>query len=391
MKKLAIISTHPIQYYAPLYQQLAKYCDLKVFYTWGEKGVEAKYDPDFKQHIEWDIPLLARYNYAFLNNTAKDPGSHHFNGIVNPTLISSIKNFDPAAILIYGWAYQSHLSALRYFKGRIPIWFRGDSILIDEQKGLKQLLRGLFLKWIYGHVDKAFYVGTANKAYFEKFGLKPKQLVFAPHAIDNDRFATDRSRESHILREQLNIKTNDILILFAGKLEPKKNPALLLTAFLELDIENVHLLFVGNGKLENVLKSKVKKDASTALSMTYVHFMDFQNQSQMPAVYQACDLFCLPSKGPGETWGLAVNEAMACGKAILVSNKVGCAPDLVKDGVNGKVFEANNLSDLKSKLQNLVKDKARLAIMGLESKKMIQHWSFELQIKQIVNLLNETN
>ncbi|RDC56209.1 glycosyltransferase family 1 protein [Pedobacter chinensis] len=391
MKKLAIISTHPIQYYIPLYQQLAKNCDLKVFYTWGEKGAEAKYDPDFKQHIEWDIPLLVGYNYEFLNNTAKDPGSHHFNGIINPALISSIKNFDPAAILIYGWAYQSHLSALRYFKGKIPIWFRGDSTLIDEQKGLKQLLRSLFLKWVYRHVDKAFYVGTANKAYFEKSGLKPQQLIFAPHAIDNDRFAADRRIESNTLREQLNIKTDDVLILFAGKLESKKNPELLLAAFRKLNLENVHLLFVGNGKLEDALKSKVKKDASTKLSMTHVHFMDFQNQSLMPAVYQACDLFCLPSKGPGETWGLAVNEAMACGKAVLVSNKVGCAPDLVKAGVNGEVFVANNFSDLKSKLQNLLKDKARLTTMGIESKKMIQHWSFEIQVKQIINLLNETN
>ena len=92
--------------------------------------------------------------------------------------------------------------------------------------------------------------------------------------------------------------------------------------------------------------------------------MDFQSQQKHPAVYQACDLFCLPSRGPGETWGLAVNEAMASGKAVLVSDKVGCATDLVKEGVNGYVFESGNEGDLFEKLEVLVADKERLSTMG---------------------------
>ena len=257
MKKLAIVVTHPIQYYIPLFQLLAKHCDLKVFYTWGEKGAEAKYDPDFKQVITWDLPLLAGYTYQFQENTAKDAGSHHFNGIVNPNIIEQIKDFNPNAILVYGWAYQSHLKILRKFKRKIPIWFRGDSNLIDMQTGIKSILRGLSLRWVYKHVDKAFYVGTANKNYYLKFGLQENQLFFAPHAIDNDRFAIDRKAEAAALRLKLNIAIDEILILFAGKLEPKKDPELLLNAFLKLENEKVHLLFVGNGVLEENLKSQI--------------------------------------------------------------------------------------------------------------------------------------
>ena len=185
LKKLAIIITHPIQYYVPVFQILAKECNLKVFYTWGKKGVGIKYDPDFKKLISWDLPLLENYNYELVDNFARDPGSHHFNGIYNPTLISSITDFSPNAILIYGWAYKSHLNTIRYFKGKIPVWFRGDSTLLNERKGVKQLLRFLFLKWVYKNIDNALYVGSANKAYFKKFGLKESQLVFVPHAIDN--------------------------------------------------------------------------------------------------------------------------------------------------------------------------------------------------------------
>lgn len=363
---------------------------MKVFYTWGENGVKSKYDPDFKQTVTWDIPLLEGYDYEFLINTAKDPGSHHYNGTDNPDLKAIISNFSPDAILIYGWAYKSHLSSMRYFKGKIAIFFRGDSTLIDERRGFRDFARKLFLKWIYKYIDKALYVGAANKAYFEKFGLKPDQLKFAPHAIDNDRFGMDRFDEAQTLRNKLGIVDGGILVLFAGKLERKKNPDLLLQTFLDLNMSDVNLLFVGNGELEESLKLKVKSFKLKAERLKLnIHFMNFQNQNYMPVVYQACDLFCLPSQGPNETWGLAVNEAMAAGKAILVSDKVGCAQDLVFSGVNGEIFLSSSLSDLSLKLNKLLSVPHQLILMGKESKRIIQNWTIQKQVKSIVNTLDE--
>ncbi len=225
-------------------------------------------------------------------------------------------------------------------------------------------------------------MGSANKAYFKKYGLKEKQLVFAPHAIDNSRFATDRKEESDQLRKELGVAENHILILFAGKLEPKKDPSLLLAAFAQLPATNIHLLFVGNGVLETQLKQEAKQQ-----QLAHVHFMDFQNQSQMPVVYQACDLFCLPSKGPGETWGLAVNEAMAASKAVLVADKVGCAIDLVNKDT-GAIFKSGDLTELSQKLIALTKDKVMLKNNGQNAFNLIQHWSFEQQVKAISNYVN---
>lgn len=383
MKKLAIITTHPIQYYAPVFKLLAKEIQLKVFYTWGEQSM-IKYDQGFNQQIEWDIPLLDGYDYQFLVNISKNPGTHHFKGINNPGLLSAVQDFEPNVILIFGWAWKSHLKALRFFKGKIPIYFRGDSTLLDQQKNFKSLLRKLFLKWVYSHVDKVFYVGNANKSYYSQFGLKEKQLVFAPHAIDNNRFGKIDPQETTEIREKLAINQNSILILFAGKLESKKTPNLLLKTFKQLSNPYLQLLFVGNGELEKELKI-------TAGNFSNIHFMDFQNQSKMPAIYQVCDLFCLPSKGPNETWGLAVNEAMAAGKAVLVSTKVGCAADLVKPGINGEVFKSNNLNDLMQKLKELTKNKEKLIEMGIQSQKIIQDWSFEKQVKAIVDTIYKNN
>lgn len=394
MNKLAIIITHPIQYYVPVFKLLAKQCRLKVFYTWGKDGVKAKHDPGFGKTVEWDLPLLEGYEYELLENIAKTPGSHHGKGIINPNIITKIKDFKPNAILIYGYTYYSHFRVIKHFKGKIPIWFRGDSTLLDEEGILKSILKKYYLKWVYSYVDLAFYVGTNNKAYFKKYGLTEEQLIFAPHAIDNQRFEEKKENEALILRKNLGIQKEDILILFAGKLEPKKNPELLLEAFIHYSLrvsrnsnneqKAVHLLFVGNGILETELKRKVNNMQQTTNT---IHFIDFQNQTQMPVVYQACDLFCLPSKGPEETWGLAVNEAMAAGKAILISDKVGCGEDLVKND-NGMVFASNDINDLEQKLITLTAKKDLLGKMGKNAEKLIQNWSITKQADAIIKYVN---
>lgn len=380
MKRLAIISTHPIQYYAPLFVVLAKSILLKVFYTWGEQSI-SKHDPGFNKTVEWDIPLLEGYEFEFITNTSRNPGSHHFRGIKNPNLIDKIADYKPDAILVFGWSYASHLKVMRNFKGKVPIWFRGDSTLLDESLSFRNLIKSPLLKWVYSHVDKAFYVGTANKKYFKKYGLNSQQLVFAPHAIDNNRFLLDHSEGAHAIRGALGIREDDILILFAGKFEEKKNPQILVSAFLELNHPKAHLLLVGNGPLEESLKAK------TEISSSKIHFLDFQNQKIIPNIYTASDLFCLPSKGPGETWGLAVNEAMACGKAILVSDKVGCAEDLVHPGANGEIFKADSKRDLLEKMGALCYSN-QLDTLGVNSKNMIKNWSYEAICDALITELN---
>ena len=137
MKRLAIITTHPIQYYAPLFRLLSerKNIDVKVFYTWGEQSKDKIFDPGFGKVREWDIPLLEGYKYEFITNISTIPGSHHFWGINNPNLIQKINHWNANAVLVIGWNFKSHLRAMIYFKGKIPVLFRGDSTLLDEEKG----------------------------------------------------------------------------------------------------------------------------------------------------------------------------------------------------------------------------------------------------------------
>jgi glycosyltransferase involved in cell wall biosynthesis len=385
MKRLAIVTTHPVQYYAPVFRIISEKLGggARVFYTAGKNT--GAIDPGFQKIIEWDIPLLAGYDFVFLDNSSPRPSTSRFNGIMNPDAVQQISYYETHAVLFYWWSYQSHLSLMRHFSGKIPVWFRGDSTLLDKVNPLKAFIRKLWLREVYRNVAIAFYTGSANREYFKKGGLEENKLRFAPHAVDNERFAHPLCKEASDFRKQLSIPEKATVILFAGKFENKKDPLLLLEAFECIDDPSVYLLFTGNGLLETELKHR----ASAMKQKERVRFADFQNQTAMPAVYQSSDLFCLPSKGPGETWGLAVNEAMAAGKAVLVSDKTGCARDLVHPNINGEVFEAGNVEQLVEKLTKILSDKHRLKLMGMESKKIIKDWSFERQTDSFVNELHQ--
>jgi glycosyltransferase involved in cell wall biosynthesis len=380
--KIAIITTHPIQYYDPLFVLLAKEprIDLKVFYTWGEDSIKVKFDPDFQQNIKWDIPLLNGYKFQFLNNTSKVPGSHHFKGVVNPDLNKEIEEWGADIVWIWGWAFDSHLKALCYFKGKKELWFRGDSTLLDESNRfvIKKIVRRIFLKWLYRHVDKAFYVGTNNKAYFINYGLKENQLIYAPHAIDIDRFTKSGvvlSQKAIEWRKNLGIQLSDTVVLFAGKFEPKKNPNFLIEISKSISLTNVKFLMVGNGKLIGILKNYTKNDNRFI-------FLPVQNQSKMPILYRLADYFVLPSLGPGETWGLSINEALASGTTVIASEFCGGAIDLINED-NGIIF--NPKSDL-LKVVNFINQDRTLVKNTKQKESLIIGHSYD----EIIQSINKT-
>lgn len=386
MKKLAIITSHPIQYNAPLFRLLTERgrVQVKVFYTWGQTKDGPVYDPDFGKAFQWDIPLLEGYEYQFIENLSKNPGAGHFGGIVNKHLIPAVAAWQPDAVLVYGWSFRSHLQLLRYFKGKIPVLFRGDSNLLDEPSGfsLKKIMRRILLRWVYRYVDYCLYTGTANKAYYLCHGLNEQQLIFAPHAVDNDRFAIqddERNAAAKNWRRELGIAEHELVFLFAGKLEPKKDPLTLLKAFQQLNVTETRLVFAGNGVLETELKIQAAADER-------IIFLPFQNQQSMPILYRLGDIFVLPSRGPGETWGLAVNEAMACGRTVLVSDRCGCAVDLITEK-NGRVFQAGSVSDLMVQLQRMVQNRIVLQQAGAQAQQQIKSWNLLAIAQAIENIV----
>ena len=374
---------------------------VKVFYTWGQAQGKV-IDKDFGIEREWDIDLISGYDHVFVKNTSTAPGSHHYKGIINPFLITEVAAFQPEKIIVYGWKFKSHLQLMRHFKGKIPLYFRGDSTLLDDAASfsIKKSLRRLLLQWVYRHVDFALSPGTASDAYFLNAGLSAYQIIRAPHAVDNARFSGAETPDMHSSydesaqnwRKELSISEDTKVFLFAGKFEPKKDPILLVKAFARLHQQypNTHLIMVGNGILEEELKtmtSTPQPSAGKFNSSTFstpITFLPFQNQSIMPLVYRLGDVFVLPSKGPGETWGLAINEAMACGRPVIASDKCGAAADMIKENVNGFVFKAGDENDLYKCMGKMVlTDTSSMGAKALETVQRFRYASFTRALQSL--------
>jgi glycosyltransferase involved in cell wall biosynthesis len=377
--RLAVVSTHPIQYYAPLFQALASSSAVqpRVFYTWSQTASAGVADAGFGRQISWDIPLLEGYEFEFVPNLAARPGPLHFRGLRNPALIGAIQRWQPDAVLVFGWNSESHLRVLRHFKNRIPVFFRGDSTLLDPGRPWRTAARRLVLGWVYRHIDIALAVGSNNRDYYRWCGIPEQRIALVPHAIDTQRFSDPNGTHAQRATEwraQLGLAPEARTILFAGKLQPKKAPELLLQAFLRCRPtcdQRGQLIFVGDGVMESQLRT-------LAGGRNDVLFLPFQNQQAMPAVYRLGDVFVLPSRGPGETWGLALNEAMTAGRPVVASNKVGGARDLLREKVNGWQFESDNLEQLTAVLRDILTcDAQRLREMGEASQGDSPRWSIE--------------
>jgi glycosyltransferase involved in cell wall biosynthesis len=131
----------------------------------------------------------------------------------------------------------------------------------------------------------------------------------------------------------------------------------LLAAFEAIERRDVSLLFVGAGEQENELRQ-------AAAGQSRIFFAPFQNQSEMPRTYAACDLFVLPSFGAKETWGLAINEALCLKRPVIVSDHVGCSRDLVEEGKSGLIFCAGDVNALTGALRDALSDQERLIRWG---------------------------
>lgn len=372
--RLAIVATHPIQYNAPWFRLLAQRddLDLRVFYLW-DFGVAHRMDRGFQQALSWDIPLLDGYDSEFIPNVSRRPGTHHLLGLRNPSLVRRVAEYRPDAVLVFGYNFAALYEFLaRWPRRAAPLLFRGDSHRLVRDSGWRAAVRGLVTSRVLRRFDACLYVGLANQRYFVDHGVDPKRLFFAPHSVDNARFTVARGtadRAATEWRDELGIPQHHRVVLFCGKLEPKKRPGDLLDAFIALEPERATLLFVGAGVLEDDLRRR-------AQGRSQVVFAAFQNQQRMPTVYAMADLLVLPSFGRGETWGLVVNEAMCLGCPVIVSTHVGCAEDLVTDGVTGLVFPAGDRAALVEALRRALADDRMRRTWGEAASARVKRYSY---------------
>lgn len=332
--RIGFLVSHPIQYFAPLFRELAKQCDLTVFYA-HRQTAEQQARAGFDVAFEWDVDLLSGYHSKFLRNVARTPSTDRFFGCDTPEIAGEIAGGSFDGFVVPGWALRAYWQAVHACRrAGVPVFVRGDSQLVGPRSGAVRLAKAVAFRGVLRRFDGFLYVGQRNREYLQHYGAPSQRLFFSPHCVDNDAFRA----ASEATRRTL---TPARRVLFVGKLIERKRPFDLLQAAARLAAEGrpVDVAFAGSGDQQDALA------AAAAASGVRAHFHGFVNQSELPGIYAAADVIVLPSDGR-ETWGLVVNEAMACGVPAVVSDAVGCGPDLVEPGVTGAVFPLGNVAAL---------------------------------------------
>lgn len=380
--RLAIVASHVIQYQAPLFQRLAASgeVDLTVFYC-DSAGSEVYHDRDMKTALAWDLPLLSGYDHQTLRNYSR-LGSLNGWGLVNFGLPARLVTGHFDAIVFMGWGVVSYWLGFAACVSRgIPFFLYGDSNEIPLGRSIRQRLRDGVLRVLFGKAAGFLISGRYNADYYQHYGADKTRFFFVPWAVDNDRFEIESrltEAERSDLRATHGISPDAVVIIFSGKLLPRKGPMDLLEAFAEMpNRDHAVLLFVGDGderaRLEEFCKLR---------SLENVRITGFLNQSILPKLYGMSDVFVLPSYfDPRAT---VVNEAMAAGLACVVSDRIGPSGDIVKDGQNGFIIPAGDIAALASRLSQFVDNPTLVRSMGECSRNIIERWSYREDVDGMV-------
>lgn len=344
--RLGIIATHPIQYQAPWFRALAEsgLVDLKVYFCLlpnpTQQGI------GFGIAFQWDVPLLEGYNWECLPSSKSRPGLGSFldNRIRGMTRHFRQDNLD--LMIINGWNTYPMFQALgACIRLGIPRIVRGESNAL-RRRGFGARLFHRCLLPLY---DAYLAIGKSSADFYRRYGISADRIFMARYFVDSERFARQAREEMGrrlLLRKQWNIPANSVCFVYAGKLEPKKRLLDLLEALAacqKMGTTAIHLLVLGSGELENLIRLHVTKEQLP------VSFAGFLNQAEIARGYVAGDAIVLPSDH-GETWGLVVNEAMACGLPAIVSDAVGCGPDLIVEGRTGFTFPLGDIDALANRM-----------------------------------------
>jgi 1,2-diacylglycerol 3-alpha-glucosyltransferase len=363
-RRIAILSEIISPYRIPVFNALAKHegIDLKVIFL-------SETDPTLRQWRVYKDEI--RFSYEVLPSWRFRTGRSHF--LLNARLSASLKEFSPEAIICGGYAYVASWQALMWARRReirFILWSESNARDTRGQRKPVEFLKAHFLK----RCDGFLVPGKAAFEYLRLLGAAAESILTAPNAVDNAFFATQAEAvksKPAAFREKFGLPRRYILLV--GRLVAEKGVFDLLEAYAKLEKtlrSEVGLVFAGDGVSREELMQRAKQ-----ISPGTVCFPGFAQREDLAGLYALAEALVLPTHS--DTWGLVVNEAMACGLPIIVSNVAGCSADLVEDGWNGYVVPPRDSEKLSVTIDSLLRQPDLKQQMSVHSVERIRNYSPE--------------
>lgn len=370
LPRVAHLVSHPIQYFAPLYRELARRgaVDLTVFFR-STRGLVARVDPGFGQRTRWDVPLMEGYRCKFLRGAEREQAGT-VRSLTGLDLGRHLAAGRYDVLWVHGYSHPVNLFVAGVAQALgMPVLLRDEATLLDARPRTRRLAKALVLRPLMRRIAGGLYIGQHNRAWYAHYGLSEDRLFPVPYCVDNGFFRAEAQRLASrraALRRQFGFGPEQVVFLFAGKLVPKKAPLDLARALAMVQrTQPAAALFAGDGPLRSALERTIREEHLRDVTIT-----GFLNQSRIGEAYAASDALVLPSRFD-ETWGLVVNEAMNFALPVIVTDKVGCAADLVRPGVNGAIVPAGDIEALAARMAGLAGDPGQRHTFGARSRESI--------------------
>ncbi len=382
-RRLAIVASHPIQHFVPLYAALAATPDieLKVFFV-SRIGLERYFDDEMLTEITWKMDLLAGYDHEFLPG-AEAIKTIDFKSIDSLGLGAALDRFDPQAVMVYGYAQRIAHRAMGWARRRgRSVLMISDSELLRTRGGLVARVKAALIPLIYRRVDAFLSVGDRNEDYYRHYGVPQDRIFRSPFTIDETGFkaaAARRDEARAALRAELGLASDAVIALFVGKLSERKRPGDLLEAVARLKAQgvDVHAVFAGNGALAESLAADAKRIDAPA------HFLGFINVDRLPSLYVAADMLVHPSMA--DPHPLVCSESACVGLPVILSDRIGAEgpTDIARAGENAVVFPVGDVEALAAHIATLATDLAKRAAMGARARAIFDELDVERSIDGI--------
>jgi glycosyltransferase involved in cell wall biosynthesis len=373
--RLAVVATHPTQITAPIYRRLASNPSLDLIVAYCSlQGAEAALDREFGVEVKWDVPLLDGYSWVQIPNRSFRPGVGHFLGLINPGLWGWLRkgNFD--AVLVHtGYLHCSYWIVIAAAKTqRIPLIFATDAVTLASRVASrwKKSVKAFLVPRIYNLNEIVAVASSAGKGFIRGLGIPEGRIVLVPNVVDNEWWIREAEMvDRAVVRTEWSIPESSRVVLFCAKLQPWKRPQDVLRAFAKADVRDTYLVLGGEGPLRAGLEAEAKSLGINERT----RFLGFVNQTRLPRVYRACDLFIVPSEF--DPCPFVVCEAMLCGCPVVLSDEIRGRFDLVRDGVTGFIYPCGDIGALAAILSNAMANPDRLKDLSSAAAARIATWS----------------
>lgn len=388
--RLAVVVSHPIQYYAPYYRAIAadNSVEIRVFFS-SRIGLDNILDPaGMGVEISWKTDLLSGYEHVFLPE-APEITRTSYGAVDNPSIAAHLSEYEPDVVLLHGYAQKTMLRALWWSrKSAVPVMNISDRSFFGLSALHRRMARRVVLPLIVRQFTAFLVIGDSIHEFYQSFGARPDQIFRVPNMLDAGFWTAseEKGRTRARVRAQLGLK-DEFVVLYVGKLIPRKRPQDLLAA-LELlkrsgEVRKpISVIFAGDGEMRQELETFAERNHLPA------QFLGFVNIDRLPECYCAADALAHPAEY--ESYGIIALEAAVFGLPLILSDRVGAIgpTSIARPGENTLVHECGNVEALSAAIRRLAGDPHVVEAMSQASSRLANNHRGEMSVRNTVRAID---